>query len=497
MLRGTELQQEITLESIIAELQPEEAAQAPTAVTDDTVMAETKLPSPDIAAVHQPSNVFYDFGPPQEDNPTDFLMDENPLPLLDAAGKMDVDPTSNALVFQSASICDPLLLLHLSDGRALILEGEKDSRTLSPLESAVPVLFAAPEVEISACCFFADDALWLNEDRPSAIYQPPIFCVVCRMVGTLEIYALPHMSCVFSFPAFPIGWKILNPDLPPDITNLNPFPKAVEIHMDFFSSDSSKRDSLISRPVLFALLDDGTLMIYSAFRPESGGMSFRRLEVEYAGDAAWSQIRQHEKPLPPCRTRMVRFSDLGERHSCQGIFLCGMAPVFFIFSSKGLHMHRLLVDGSVSAMTPFSNVNCPKGFILSMTSDQLKICSLHNERLDCPWPCSKIPLRCTPNKLAWYPDGRLYLLLCSRPIPFRMRRPEEEGGDTHASAAYAVNEQAAREKGTEEGHEVRDDMCFLRSPQDLCLLFRYGSSCPGDGRQFGTFLYSPMRSEWL
>ena len=43
-----------------------------------------------------------------------FLMDENPLPMLDAACKMDVDPTSNALVFQSASICDPLLFLHLS-----------------------------------------------------------------------------------------------------------------------------------------------------------------------------------------------------------------------------------------------------------------------------------------------------------------------------------------------------------------------------------------------
>lgn len=89
-----------------------------------------------------------------------------------------------------------------------------------------------------------------------------------------------------------------------------------------------------------------------------------------------------------------------------------------------------------------------------MTSRQLKICSLHKERLDCPWPCHKVALRCTPNKIAWYPDSRFYLVLCSRPIAFRERIEEEEGGDTHSAAAYAVSNQAAKLKGYEEGHEV-------------------------------------------
>lgn len=35
--------------------------------------------------------------------------------------------------------------------------------------------------------------------------------------------------------------------------------------------------------------------------------------------------------------------------------------------------------------------------------------------------------------------------------------PEEEGGDTHSAAAYAVADEVAEKKGYEEGHEVGTD----------------------------------------
>lgn len=147
---------------------------------------------------------------------------------------------------------------------------------------------------------------------------------------------------------------------------------------------------------------------------------------------------------------MVEFLDLGEQHSYKGIFLCGLAPMLFVFSKKGIFAHRLLVDRSVSAMTPFRNVNCPKGFILAMTTDNLKVYTLHREKLDASWPCIKVPLRCMPTKITWYLGAKVYFMLCSKPVPFRERLSEDEGGDTHASACYAVNEQSARERGVEE-----------------------------------------------
>lgn len=493
LLKGTQLQQEVTLESLLAELRPETAEEIPPQPQDPQPAPPPEPPKAEETEAKQQGNVFYDFGSLQEDS-ADFMMDEQLLAGPDA-DLMELIPASNTLSIQSASVCDPLILLTLSDGRALILEGEKDSKTLTLLETAVDCLFAAPDhetgLQISAACLYSDLNLWLNEGRGSALYKKPIFCIACRLNGQLEIYVLPHMTCIVSFPGFPIGWKIVDKSVTENL-NLNSCPRVIEIRMECFSDSSAKRTSLISRPVLFALLEDGSLLAYIAFWTESSALAFRRLEVDYAGDAAWSSIRQHEKLLPVLRPRMVRFCDLGERHPCNGIFLCGMAPVFFILSSKGLFVHRLLVDGSVASMTPFSNVNCPKGFILAMTSDQLKICTLHEDRLDAPWPCSKVPLRCTPNKLAWYPDARLYMMLASRIIPFRERLVEEEGGDTHASAAYAANMQAAKEKGTEEGHEVKSAL-YGNHKQ---IFSRSGLWCLEAGLQFGTLVCSRMKSAW-
>lgn len=113
------------------------------------------------------------------------------------------------------------------------------------------------------------------------------------------------------------------------------------------------------------------------------------------------------------------------------------------------------VEGRVSGMTPFHNVNCPlvrtlpdklpgntrkqsptqmaayyaltdwlchpQGFVTACMGDNgeetVKICQLPmRTRLDTPWPLQKIALRGTPHRLAYYAEARLYVLLVSRQV---------------------------------------------------------------------------------
>lgn len=455
LLRGTELKQNIPLDAFLREFEPE--AEKPL-LTKETTSFTQEPSKTDTIDPQKLSNVFYDFGQTQEDSMVADFMMEDGLPTGSEAFGMDLDLYSGPAVIRSASVCDPFILLLLSDGHVLILEGDSNTKTVKLFTDAYEDFYALNDkdssMQITAACLFEDTNLWLSEGRPNEGYKMPIFCLVCRTNGQLDIYALPQMHRLVSYPGFAFGLRILSMHFAEPFEAIT-IPRVVEIRMECFSKEISDRDSLISKPLLFAILDDNTVMAYVGFRSRSRCLLFRRIELDFAGDAAWSQIRHHEKPFPANRFRMTRFSDLGERHPCNGIFLCGMAPVFFIVGSKGLFVHRLLVDGSVSSMTPFSNVNCPQGFILAITTDQLKICTLHKERMDAPWPCNKVPLRCTPHRLAFYSEARIYMTIISRQIPVKEHLPEEEGGDAHATITYAVNSQASKERGTEEGHEVQ------------------------------------------
>ena len=42
-----------------------------------------------------------------------------------------------------------------------------------------------------------------------------------------------------------------------------------------------------------------------------------------------------------------------------GVFVCGARPMWLAASRGGLAPHPMFVEGPVSAMTPFHNVNCP------------------------------------------------------------------------------------------------------------------------------------------
>ena len=46
------------------------------------------------------------------------------------------------------------------------------------------------------------------------------------------------------------------------------------------------------------------------------------------------------------------------------VFICGPYPHWLFMTSRGiLRIHPMAIDGVITCMTPFHNVNCPKGFL--------------------------------------------------------------------------------------------------------------------------------------
>ena len=136
-----------------------------------------------------------------------------------------------------------------------------------------------------------------------------------------------------------------------------------------------------------------------------------------------------------------------------GVFVAGERPLWLVASRGTLLPHLMEVDGAVTDMTPFHNINCPQvwrlivyrlvvpliravacmgtmteftcavqGFITACVTgdgEALKICQMPMRmHLDSPWPMQKIPLRATPLRIAYYAEARLYVVLTSRPVCF-------------------------------------------------------------------------------
>lgn len=148
-------------------------------------------------------NYFGDF----EDDPMDF----DPAP--ERLGIVGQEQTAS---IKSASVSDPLLLILLDNGEAVLFEGDSDSRVLYPMETANYALRQLPRENylagIMSCALYSDNTLWLSEGATSALFPAPLFCVLCRKGGSMELYDLPQMECIFSVCGFSLGWHILGND---------------------------------------------------------------------------------------------------------------------------------------------------------------------------------------------------------------------------------------------------------------------------------------------
>lgn len=255
------------------------------------------------------------------------------------------------------------------------------------VSSIVPTVFESSKKTISACTLYHDKGpepwlrktstdAWLSTGIEEAIDgtdgtshdQGDIYCVVCYESGSLEIFDVPNFSCVFSVDAFVSGKTYLldtfiqEPSGDPQKLVINDSEellgqgrkenthnlKVVELTMQRWSGQHS-------RPYLFGILTDGTILCYHAYLFEASEIASKNEEVVSVQNSvnlssvSTSRLRNlrfvrvpldsyaREETLSgtPCQ-RITIFKNVG---GYQGLFLSGSRPAWFMIFRERLRVH--------------------------------------------------------------------------------------------------------------------------------------------------------------
>ncbi|XP_015877866.3 cleavage and polyadenylation specificity factor subunit 1 isoform X1 [Ziziphus jujuba] len=369
---------------------------------------------------------------------------------------------SESATVLSVSIADPYVVLRMTDGSIRLLIGDPSSCTVS---ISTPAAFESSKKLISACTLYHDDGpepwlrktstdAWLSTGVDEAVDgadgslhdQGDIYCVVCYESGSLEIYDVPNFNCVFSVEKFISGKMNLLDTLveeqskdPQKLMNRSSEDvsgqarkenvqnmKIVELAMQRWSGQHS-------RPFLFGILSDGTILCYHAYLfegPESASKtedSVSAQSLSGLSNNSASRLRNlrfvrvaldtYAKEETPNATSCQRISIFKNIAGYQGLFLSGSRPAWFMVFRERLRVHPQLCDGSIVAFTVLHNVNCNHGLIYVTSQGILKICQLPSiTSYDSYWPVQKIPLKGTPHQVTYFAEKNLYPLIVSVPV---------------------------------------------------------------------------------
>ncbi|KAK1575122.1 hypothetical protein Q3G72_002835 [Acer saccharum] len=360
----------------------------------------------------------------------------------------------------SVSIADPFVLLRMTDGSIRLLIGDPSTCTVS---IQTPAAVESSKKPISACTLYHDKGpepwlrktstdAWLSTGVGEAIDgadggpldQGDIYCVVCYESGAMEIFDVPNFNCVFTVDKFASGRTHLVDtyvrDLKDSQTDINRSSeevtgqgrkeniqnmKVVELAMQRWSGHHS-------RPFLFGILTDGTILCYHAYLFE--GPETTKIEDSFSTQGSVSvtnvsssrlrnlrfvripldtYIKEEATDGVPCQ-RITIFKNIS---GYQGFFLSGSRPAWFMVFRERLRVHPQLCDGSIVAFTVLHNVNCNHGLIYVTSQGILKICQLPSvTTYDNYWPVQKIPLKGTPHQVTYFAEKNLYPLIVSVPV---------------------------------------------------------------------------------
>ncbi|KAI3817931.1 hypothetical protein L1987_11731 [Smallanthus sonchifolius] len=355
-----------------------------------------------------------------------------------------------AMTVSSVSIADPYVLLMMTDGSIQLLVGDPSTCTMSINNLAA---FQTSKKLITACALYHDrgtepwlrktstDA-WLLTGVSEAIEGPDgtppdqgdIYCVICYESGTLEIYDVPNFCCVFSVVSFVSGRVFIGDNLfqePSDdsqkLSKSNSKDsshnmKVVELAMHRWHGENS-------RPFLFGILTDGTILCYHAYMYEgsenasksqpnndqsSSNPSASRLKNLRFSRVSLDTYTREEMLTETHFPRITMFKNIG---GCPGFFLSGSRPAWFMKFRERIRIHPQLCDGPIIAFTVLHNMYCNHGFIYVTSQGTLKICQLPSLlSYDNYWPVQKIPLKATPHQVTYFAEKNLYPLIVSVPV---------------------------------------------------------------------------------
>ncbi|CAO2838986.1 unnamed protein product, partial [Amaranthus hypochondriacus] len=199
---------------------------------------------------------------------------------------------SDSVYVSAVSIADPYVLLKMSDGSIQLLVGDPSNCSVS---INVPSVFEGSKKSISACTLYNDrgpepwlrkastDA-WLLTGVGEAIdgsdgvtHDGDIYCITCYDNGTLEIFDVPSFKCVFSVEKFVSGKAYLTDSHVKDSLQephgVSKISEDTTGHVRKENAQNIKVTELAmhrwsgkhSRPFLFGILTDGTILCYHAY----------------------------------------------------------------------------------------------------------------------------------------------------------------------------------------------------------------------------------------
>ncbi|XP_023520840.1 cleavage and polyadenylation specificity factor subunit 1 isoform X2 [Cucurbita pepo subsp. pepo] len=359
----------------------------------------------------------------------------------------------------SASISDPYVLLTMTDGSIRLLVGDPSSCSVSV---SAPAAFGSSKKCVSCCTLYHDKGIepwlrmtstdaWLSTGVGETIDgtdgslqdQGDIYCVACYDSGDLEIFDVPNFTSVFYVDKFVSGKSHLvdfqisdsqksSERLDGNSQELNnngrnessQNMKVTEVAMQRWSGQHS-------RPFLFGILTDGTILCYHAYLFESSDTASKiddSVSMENSSsNMSSSRLRnlrflrvpldiqgRDDMPNGALSRRLSIFKNIS---GYQGLFLCGSRPAWFMVFRERLRIHPQLCDGPIVAFTVLHNVNCNHGLIYVTSQGVLKICQLPStSNYDNYWPVQKVPLKGTPHQVTYFHEKNLYPVIISAPV---------------------------------------------------------------------------------
>ncbi|KAM7491713.1 hypothetical protein LguiA_034634 [Lonicera macranthoides] len=368
---------------------------------------------------------------------------------------------SESPTISSVSIADPYVLLRMTDGSIQLLAGDPSTLMVS---TSIPAVFENSKKSIVACTLYHDKGpepwlrktstdAWLTTgigeeidgaDGSSLHDQGDIYCVVCYESGNLDIFDVPNFTCVFSVDNFLSGKNYLcdtviqeQIDDSQKLTNseeLGGHGRKENIHnMKVAELAMHRWSGQHSRPFLFGILTDGTILCYHAYLfegPENAFKSEESVSVQNSLDLRNTSASRHKNlrfvrvpldtytkeetssgtPFP----RITMFKNVG---GFPGLFLSGSRPAWFMLFRERLRIHPQLCDGPIVAFTVLHNMYCTHGLIYVTSQGTLKICQIPSLlSYDNYWPVQKIPLKGTPHQVTYFAEKNLYPLIVSYPV---------------------------------------------------------------------------------
>lgn len=198
--------------------------------------------------------------------------------------------------------------------------------------------------------------------------QGDIYCVVSYESGDLEIFDVPNFNCVFSVDKFMSGNAHLVDTLilEPSEDTQKVMSKNSEEEADQGRKENAHNITVVelamqrwsgqhSRPFLFGILTDGTILCYHAYLyegPESTPKTEEAVSAQNSlsiSNVSASRLRNLRFVRVPLDTytreealsgttspRMTVFKNIG---GCQGLFLSGSRPLWFMVFRERIRVH--------------------------------------------------------------------------------------------------------------------------------------------------------------